>query len=213
MFITWLLLRGARESSRANNVMVMIKLLALGALHRRRRHAPHAGQLRAVRAERVHGHPPGRRDRVLRLHRVRRDFDRRGGDPRSAAEPADRHPRRPRHLHGHLRDRRRRADRHGAVRAAGELGRPARVCAAGRRVPEGRLGRGARRGGVDGGRAARVPVRAAAHLLLDGARRPAAAVGRDAAPAHAHSGRDDAAHRAWWWRLRRSSATRPRRTT
>jgi basic amino acid/polyamine antiporter, APA family len=29
MFITWLLLRGARESSRANNIMVMIKLLAL----------------------------------------------------------------------------------------------------------------------------------------------------------------------------------------
>jgi basic amino acid/polyamine antiporter, APA family len=30
MFITWLLLRGARESSRANNVMVVIKLVALG---------------------------------------------------------------------------------------------------------------------------------------------------------------------------------------
>jgi basic amino acid/polyamine antiporter, APA family len=29
MFITWLLLRGARESSRANNVMVIIKLVAL----------------------------------------------------------------------------------------------------------------------------------------------------------------------------------------
>jgi basic amino acid/polyamine antiporter, APA family len=29
LFITWLLLRGARESSRANNVMVVIKLLAL----------------------------------------------------------------------------------------------------------------------------------------------------------------------------------------
>jgi APA family basic amino acid/polyamine antiporter len=29
MFITWLLLRGARESARANNIMVMIKLVAL----------------------------------------------------------------------------------------------------------------------------------------------------------------------------------------
>jgi APA family basic amino acid/polyamine antiporter len=29
-FITWLLLRGARESSRANNIMVIVKLLALG---------------------------------------------------------------------------------------------------------------------------------------------------------------------------------------
>src|SRR3954471_22516545 len=30
MFITWLLLRGAKESVRANNIMVMIKLVALG---------------------------------------------------------------------------------------------------------------------------------------------------------------------------------------
>jgi len=30
MFITWLLLRGARESSTANNIMVVIKLLAIG---------------------------------------------------------------------------------------------------------------------------------------------------------------------------------------
>src|SRR5512134_3813573 len=30
MLVTWLLLRGARESSRANNVMVVVKLLALG---------------------------------------------------------------------------------------------------------------------------------------------------------------------------------------
>ena len=40
MFITWLLLRGVRESARANNIMVVIKLLALGALRRRRRDAP-----------------------------------------------------------------------------------------------------------------------------------------------------------------------------
>src|SRR5687767_3018111 len=30
MLVTWLLLRGARESSRANNIMVVVKLLALG---------------------------------------------------------------------------------------------------------------------------------------------------------------------------------------
>ena len=56
-------------------------------------------------------HPPGRGDRVLRLHRLRRDLDRGGGDEEPAAQPADRHPRRPGHLHGHLRHRRRRADR------------------------------------------------------------------------------------------------------
>src|SRR3954462_3049972 len=30
LFITWLLLRGVRESARANNIMVVVKLLALG---------------------------------------------------------------------------------------------------------------------------------------------------------------------------------------
>ena len=54
-------------------------------------------------------------------------------------------------------------------------------------LQRGRLDRRARRGGVDVGGAAGVPVRAAAHLLRDGARRPAAAVGGEASPAHADS--------------------------
>ena len=37
MLITWLLLRGARESATANNIMVVIKLVGAGAVHRRRR--------------------------------------------------------------------------------------------------------------------------------------------------------------------------------
>ena len=51
----------------------------------------------------------------------------------SAAQPADRHPRRPGDLHGHLRHRRLRADRHGAVpgargrRSAGARARARRV--------------------------------------------------------------------------------------
>ncbi len=36
-FITWMLLLGVRESARANNVMVVVKLLVLGAVRRRRR--------------------------------------------------------------------------------------------------------------------------------------------------------------------------------
>ena len=40
MLITWLLLRGAKESARVNNVMVVIKLVALAPVHRRRGHAP-----------------------------------------------------------------------------------------------------------------------------------------------------------------------------
>ena len=46
-----------------------------------------------------------------------------------------------------------------------------------RRLQDRRLDRRARRGRVDVGGAAGVPVRPAAHLLRDGARRPAAAVG------------------------------------
>ena len=145
MLITVLLLRGAKESVRANNIMVVIKLLALGAVHRRRRHAPARGELPSVRAQRLHRHPPGRRDRVLRLHRVRRDFDggRRNQEP--AAQPADRHSRRARHLHGDLRDRRLRAHRDGAVHRARRR-RPARDGAAARRVQRDRRDRRARRG-------------------------------------------------------------------
>ncbi len=42
------------------------------AVHPRRRDAPEHGELHAVCAERLHGHSPGRGDRVLRLHRLRR---------------------------------------------------------------------------------------------------------------------------------------------
>ena len=51
--ITWLLYIGVRESARANNVMVVVKLLVLGAVRRARRDAHRSGQLQAVRAERV----------------------------------------------------------------------------------------------------------------------------------------------------------------
>ena len=63
-------------------------------------------------------HPPGRGDRLLRLHRLRRDLDRGRGDEEPAAQPADRHPRRPGDLHADLRRRRLRADRDGAVPAS-----------------------------------------------------------------------------------------------
>ena len=70
-----------------------------GALHRRRR-VPHQGrELPPVRAERIHRHSPGRGDRVLRLHRLRRDLDGGRGDEEPAAQPAHRDPGRPGHLH------------------------------------------------------------------------------------------------------------------
>ena len=94
--ITWLLYIGVRESARANNVMVVVKLLVLaffvvlGAMHidpaNYKPFAPN-GWAR---------HPPGRGDRVLRLHRLRRDLDGGRGDEEPAAQHADRHPRRAR---------------------------------------------------------------------------------------------------------------------
>ncbi len=118
MVITWLLLRGAKESVRANNIMVVVKLAALalfiavGATHL------NAANYTPFRAQRLHRHPPGRGDRVLRLYRLRRDLDRRRRDARSEAQPADWDSRRARHLHGHLRHRRLRPDRDGALHRA-----------------------------------------------------------------------------------------------
>ena len=118
MLITWLLLRGARESSRANNVMVVIKLLVLALFIGAGADGHQPGELHAVCAERVHRHPSGRGDRLLRLHRLRRDLDGRRGDAEPAAQPADRHSRRPGDLHGDLCRRRHRPHRHGAVQRA-----------------------------------------------------------------------------------------------
>ena len=180
MFITWLLLRGARESSRANNIMVVIKLLALALFIA-------VGVTHITPANYVPFAPNG----FTGIHQGAAIvfFAYIGFDAIStaaeetrepAAEPADRHSRRPGDLHviyvivGAV------LTGHGAVHGAGEVGRPARVRAADCRDSDGRLGRGARRRGVDGGGAARLPVRAAADLLLDGARRAAAAVGGEA---------------------------------
>ena len=52
-------------------------------VHRGRPAEHSSGELSSVRAERLHRHPPGRGDCVLRLHRLRRDLDRGGGDARS----------------------------------------------------------------------------------------------------------------------------------
>ena len=100
-----------------------------------------------------------------------------------AAQPADRHPRRAGDLHGHLRDRRASCSP-GMVPYQAAGGRPIRWrmrCRLPGFTTVG-LDRGARRRGVDDGGAAGLPVRPAAHLLRDGARRPAAAVGGEAAP-------------------------------
>jgi APA family basic amino acid/polyamine antiporter len=86
MLITVLLLQGAKESVRANNIMVVIQAARARAVHRRRRDAPAPGQLRPFAPNGLKGIPPGRGDRVLRLHRLRRDLDGRRGDEEPAEE-------------------------------------------------------------------------------------------------------------------------------
>ena len=90
-FVTWLLLRGARESARANNIMVAIKLVALALFIGVGMTSLDSGQLHAVCPERFHGHPSGRGDRLFCLYRVRRDLDGGRRDPGPATQPAHRH--------------------------------------------------------------------------------------------------------------------------
>ena len=113
--VTWLLLRGAKESARANNIMVVIKLVALALFIGVGLTSLDIGQLHAVCPQRLHGHPSGRGHRLFCLHRVRRDLDGGRRDPGPAAQPAHRHPGGAGHLHADLRRRGLRADGHGAV--------------------------------------------------------------------------------------------------
>ena len=214
MLITWLLLRGARESAtrqQRDGGRQAARRWALFIARRARQHQP--GELQAVRAERLHRHPSGRGDRVLRLHRLRRHLDRGRGDAEPAAQPADRHPRRAGDLHRHLRRRRRRAHRHGAVSAAGG-GRPA--------GPGARDRRATRRVGWIVALGAAVSMAAVLLVFQYGQPRIFFAMARDgllpqwAARLNAqypHAVGHHARHRSCSWRWRRCSATRPRPTT
>ncbi len=124
MLITWLLLRGARESATANTIMVVIKLVVLALFIG-------VGMMNINPANYTPFAPNG----FTGIHQGAAIvfFAYIGFDAIStaaeetqqpAAQPADRHPRRPGGLHGHLRDRRRRDHRHGAVHRT-RRGRPA----------------------------------------------------------------------------------------
>ena len=121
-----LLCLGTRESARANNAMVVLKLGVLVALHRRRRLLRLDRQLDPfVPANEggfgdygVTGDPPRRRARLLRLRRLRRRLDRgrRGAQP--AADDPDRPARDRADLDRALRRDRARDDRDGPIPAA-----------------------------------------------------------------------------------------------
>ncbi len=212
MLVTWLLLRGAKESVRANNIMVVIKLLALalfvgvGATHLKpENYTPFA--------------PNG----FTGIHQGAAIvfFAYIGFDAISTAAEETRDPKRnlPIGILGGLAICTLIYVLVGFVLTGmvpyTELGgrRPAGARAHRRRLPGGRLDRGARRGGVDDRRPAGVPVRPAAHLLRDGARRAAAAVGGAGPSRRVASRTRRRSSPASWWRSRRSSATPPRPTT
>ena len=212
-FVTWLLLRGAKESARANNIMVVIKLVALALF---------VGV--GLTSLKMVNYTPFAPNGFTGIHQGAAIvfFAYIGFDAISTAAEETRDPQRnlPIGILGGLAictlDLRRgglRAHGHGALHRAGAHGRPAGLRAAVGGLHARRLARGAGRGGVDDGGAAGLPVRPAAHLLLDGARRPAAAMGGEAEPEDAHSRHDDAHHRRRGGAGRRSSAMRPRRTT
>jgi hypothetical protein len=166
--ITWLLLLGVKESARANNIMVVVKLLVLtlfvvvGALH-------------VDTANYVPFAPNGWKG----IHQGAAIvfFAYIGFDAISTAaeetknpqrQPADRHPRRTGDLHVHLRGRG--ARRHGArsLRATARV-RPPRQGARRRGPTDGELDRELRSRRLAHRGAAGLSVRPAAHLLRDGA--------------------------------------------
>ena len=181
LLITWLLLRGVRESARANNIMVAVKLLVLGALHRRSG-CTHINPANYTRSRRTASRGIHQGAAIVFFAYIGFDAISHGGgrDEESAAQPADRHSRRTRDLYGHLHHHR--CGAHRAWCRTSELGKlhadPLAYALNATGMTSVALARRARRGVLDGGGAARLPVRPAAHLLRDGARRPAAAAGR-----------------------------------
>ncbi len=177
-FVTWLLLRGAKESARANNIMVAIKLVALALF---------IGV--GMTSLDMVNYTPFAPNGFTGIHQGAAIvfFAYIGFDAISTAAEETRDPQRnlpigilggPGHLHADLRRGGLRAHGDGAVHRAGPLGRSAGLRVAVGRLQPRRLAGRAGRGRVDDGGAAGLPVRPAAHLLLDGARRPAARRGR-----------------------------------
>ena len=123
--ITSLLIRGVRESARANSIMVGIKLAVLAFFIVVARHRVQHRQLQAVRP---HGDGGDRRrggGHLLRLHRLRRGLDRQRGGPEPETRPADRDHRLAGDLHAGLHPGRGRRDRLARRRGAGGVRRAA----------------------------------------------------------------------------------------
>ena len=104
MALTWILVRGVRESARANNVMVMIKIVAILVFVFAAAGAVKPANWHPFMPNGFLGCSDGRSDRVLHLHRIRFGLDGRGRVPSAAARSAVRHPDDLAGLHGSLRE-------------------------------------------------------------------------------------------------------------
>ena len=174
--ITWLLIIGVKESVRVNNVMVVVKLVILMFFI-------YAGSHSSCKPENWTPFMPNGFSGVwvgaslIFFAYIGFDAISTAAEEcrRPGARPADRHHRITGDLYGHLYRGGAGAHGHGAVAASGRGG-PAGGGIRVRPLRRLRGDRGGRRGGVDDGGSAGLPVRPAAHLLLDVARRPVAGV-------------------------------------
>ena len=190
MLITWLLLQGAKESATANNIMVVIKLMALGLFI--------AVGATHLHAENYHPFAP---NGFTGIHQGAAIvfFAYIGFDAISTAAEETKNPQRnlPIGILGGLAICTLIYVIVGAVLTGmvpykelarcGSAGARARFC----RLQNRRMDRGPRCNRVDVGGVAGVPIRSATDFLRDGARRSAAAVGRADESAHQDSGGHD----------------------
>ena len=91
LILTYILVRGVRESARTNNVMVAIKIAGHSDFCVRRGAGCEHGQLASVSPQRFLRRAHRRGHRLLHLHRLRFGFDRGRRMPPPAARPALRH--------------------------------------------------------------------------------------------------------------------------
>ena len=81
MVLSWILVRGVKESANANNVMVLIKVAAILLFVLRSRARREHRQLASLHAQWIFRRADRRRHRLLHLYRVRFGFDRGGRMP------------------------------------------------------------------------------------------------------------------------------------
>ena len=210
--ITAILVIGIRESATSNNAMVILKLaiilffVAVGVTLIKPEHWNDPAA-RRLRAERVRGDQRGRGDHLLQLYRIRRHLDGGGGGEGPRPRHAVRHHHEPGDLYGRLHPRGRRDDRDGTLAQAGHGGADGDGARPGRRLSHAdqdlALHRLPRRGVRHDQRAAGVPAGSAPDLHVHVARRAAAAVLLQGAPAFPDAVRRHPDHRDFRGDLRR----------